>query len=161
MASVQINSPNPRLVAVYEQLSQYYRRCLIVQLVSVAVLGVGVLLIAGLTLDYFFWLGRGARALLWLLAAGSILAGLLYLVQQIRLRHIGQRIAHSHAILRDADGQLLREEIVGDPHLVAIRIGAKDDECRMLCLPAEPANTLLSGREIDDKRRTTADTVAV
>ena len=31
----------------------------------------------------------------------------------------------------------------------------------MLYLPSKPANTLLSGREIDDTRRTAADTVAV
>src|SRR4029453_14883260 len=36
---------------------------------------------------------------------------------------LGNRVAHAHPVLRDADRDLLREQIVGDAPLVAIAVG--------------------------------------
>ena len=72
-----------------------------------------------------------------------------------------KRIADSHAIRRDADGELLREEIVGDPHLVAIGVGAEREERRVLRLPAEAADAPLAGRDVGHERRPAADAVAI
>ena len=60
---------------------------------------------------------------------------------------IGNRIAHAHALRRDADRDLLREEIVGDAHLVAIGVGAERQQRRVLRFPAEAADAPFAGRD--------------
>src|SRR5262245_24709659 len=41
---------------------------------------------------------------------------------------VRDQVARSHAIAGDANGKLLREEVVGDPHFVAIGIGAEREQ---------------------------------
>ena len=74
---------------------------------------------------------------------------------------IGNRIAALHLLARDAERELVGKEIVGDPHLVAIRVGAEREQRRMLRLPAEPADAAVAGCDIDDDRGAPAHAVAI
>ncbi len=66
-----------------------------------------------------------------------------------------------HAIGWDPERAFLREQIVGDPHLVAIRVGAEGDERGVLRLPPEPSDAALARCDVDNERGTSADAVAV
>ena len=74
---------------------------------------------------------------------------------------IGHRIAPPHLGLRDAERRLVRKQIVGDPHFVAIGVSAKTDQRRVLRFPAEPPDALLTGFDVRDQGGPAADSVAV
>src|SRR5687767_7623173 len=54
------------------------------------------------------------------------------------------RVADSHTLVRDADRDLVREQVVGDAHLVAIGVGAEREQRGMLRLPAEASHPALA-----------------
>ena len=58
-------------------------------------------------------------------------------------------------------GELVREEVVGDAHLVAVGVGAEREQRRVLRLPSEAADAPLAGGDVDDDGRAAADAVAV
>ncbi len=74
---------------------------------------------------------------------------------------IGDRIAEPHPRGVDADGELGREQIVGDAHLVAIGIGAEGQQRGVLRFPAEAADAPIAGAEVGDDGGAAADAVAV
>ena len=74
---------------------------------------------------------------------------------------IGNAIARLHPIGGDAERQLVREEIVRNAHLVAVRVGTEGEQGGVLPFPPEPSDARLAGREIDDARRPAADAVAI
>jgi hypothetical protein len=63
---------------------------------------------------------------------------------------IGADIAGLHPIGVDAVGKLRRENVVGDAHLVPVRVPRKREQRRDLRLPAEPAHAALARGRIDD-----------
>ena len=65
------------------------------------------------------------------------------------------------SLLGHAEREFLREEIVGDPHLVAIGVAAEGEQRGLLRLPAEASDPALAGGDVDDDRGTSADAVAV
>ena len=62
---------------------------------------------------------------------------------------------------RHAERELGREQVVGDPHLVAIGVGAEGQQRRVLRLPAEAADAALAGAAVGDDGGAAADAVAV
>jgi len=61
----------------------------------------------------------------------------------------------------DARGHLRWEEVIGNPHLVRIRIAGESHQAGHLRLPAEPADALRPRRRIDDEGRAAADAIGV
>ncbi len=74
---------------------------------------------------------------------------------------IGHGIAALVLFRREPDAKLLAEQIVGDPHLVAISIGAEGEQRRVLRLPPESANSAIAGGDIANDGGTSADAVGV
>ena len=73
---------------------------------------------------------------------------------------VGNRIADPHPGRVHADGQLAGEQVVGDPHLVAIGVGGECQQGRVLGLPPEPADPPRAGAAILDNGRPAAHAVA-
>ena len=74
------------------------------------------------------------------------------------------RRSRSHSLSRlgrDAEGELEREDVVGNPHLVAVRVAGEGEERRDLRLPAKPADAAFARRRVDDDRRPAGAAVAV
>ena len=74
---------------------------------------------------------------------------------------VREGIAQTHLLGRDAERAFLREQVVGDPHLVAIRVSAKRNQRGMLRLPPEPSDAAFAGFDVDDEPGAAADAVTV
>jgi hypothetical protein len=74
---------------------------------------------------------------------------------------VGDRVALLHLLFRDPEGELLRKQIVGDPHFVAVGVAGEGEQRRLLGLPSEPPDAALPGGDIGDDRGAAADAVAV
>ena len=74
---------------------------------------------------------------------------------------LGDRIADAHPRRVDTERELVAEEIVRDPHLVAVGIRAERQQRRVLRLPAEAADAPVAGAAILDDAGAAADAVAV
>ena len=74
---------------------------------------------------------------------------------------IGNRVAQLHLLRRDPEGELLRKQVVGDPHLVPVGVGAERQQRRVLRLPSEPSDAAPAGGDVGDDRGATADAVAI
>ena len=72
---------------------------------------------------------------------------------------IGSQTLHPRRV--DADGELVAEQIVRDPHLVAIGVGAEGEQRGVLRLPAEAADAAIAGAALGDDGGASADAVAV
>ena len=70
-------------------------------------------------------------------------------------------VAQLHLLRGDPERELLRKEVVRNPHLVAVGIGAERQQRRMLGLPTEASDAAMAGGDICDDRGPAADTVAV
>ena len=66
-----------------------------------------------------------------------------------------------HLAVRHAERRLDGEQVVGDPHLVAVRVGAERQQRRVLCLPAEPADAARAGGEVGDDAGAAADAIPI
>ena len=71
------------------------------------------------------------------------------------------RVAEAQLKVGQVERELIEEEIVGDPHLVAVGVAAELQERRNLRLPPESSDPQVSGRAIGHQRGTTADPVAI
>src|SRR2546422_3727635 len=74
---------------------------------------------------------------------------------------IRPRVAEAHLLRADPKSELTRKQIVGDAHLVPVRVGAEGKQRGVLCLPSEAADATVAGRYVGDDRRPAADPVAV
>ena len=74
---------------------------------------------------------------------------------------IRPRVAEAHLIRADPKSEFTRKQIVGDAHLVPVRVGAEGKQRGVLRLPSEAADTTVAGRHVGDDRRPAADPVAV
>ncbi len=74
---------------------------------------------------------------------------------------VGDRVALLHLLFRDPEGELLRKQIVGDPHLVAVGVAGEGEQRRLLRLPSEPSDAAPAGGDVGDDRGATADAVAI
>src|SRR5437870_2566018 len=66
---------------------------------------------------------------------------------------IRPRVAEAHLIRADPKSELTRKQIVGDAHLVPVRVGAEGKQRGVLCLPSEAADATVAGRYVGDDRR--------
>ena len=75
---------------------------------------------------------------------------------------IGDRVALLHLLFRDPECELLRKQIVGDAHLVAVGVAGEGEQRRLLRLPSSAfVRRRRPGRDVGDDRGATADAVAV
>ena len=74
---------------------------------------------------------------------------------------IGDPVAQLHLLRRDAECELVRKEIVRNPHLVPVGVGAERQERRVLGLPPEPSDAAPARGDVGDDGRSPADAVAV
>ncbi len=74
---------------------------------------------------------------------------------------IGYGIAELHLRRGHPGCRLVREQFVGDAHLVPIRVSAEGAQCRVLRFPAKPADPHPAGADVDDARGAAADAVGV
>jgi hypothetical protein len=74
---------------------------------------------------------------------------------------VGKRIAQPHLFGRHGERAFVRKDVVGNPHLVAIRVCAKRDQRGVLRLPTESADTSLTAFDVGDDGGPAAHTVAV
>ena len=65
---------------------------------------------------------------------------------------IGDPVAHPHLLRGDPERYLLREDVVGNPHFVAVRVGTERQQRGVLRLPAEAADAAIASGDIDNKR---------
>jgi hypothetical protein len=64
---------------------------------------------------------------------------------------VADPIAGAHPLGRHAEGDFGREDVVRDPHLVAVGVGAEREERRVLRLPAEAADAPLARGRVHDR----------
>src|SRR5688500_2495634 len=53
---------------------------------------------------------------------------------------VREGIAQTQLLGRHAERTFMWEQVVGDSHLVPIRVSAERDQCGVLCLPPEPSD---------------------
>ncbi len=74
---------------------------------------------------------------------------------------IGPQVAAPDLFLAHAEREFLREEIVGDPHFIAVGVAGERQQRRLLRLPSEAADAAFAGRHVGDDRGASDDAVAV
>jgi hypothetical protein len=74
---------------------------------------------------------------------------------------IGPQVAAPDLLVGHAEGEFLREEIVGDPHFIAVGVAGEREQRRLLRFPSKPADAAFTGRNVGDNRGASDDAVPV